>query len=45
MNSNEMSSKVLEWIYLGEERPMANSCEHGNEFPDYLEGGKFLDKL
>jgi hypothetical protein len=40
-----MRYKGLEWIYLDEKRPVASSCEYGNEFSDCLEGDKFLDKL
>jgi hypothetical protein len=47
MNLNEMRCRRLEWIYWDEERPVASSCEYGNEFSSYLEGDtrKLLDKL
>jgi hypothetical protein len=32
-------------ILYGKPRPVAGSCEHGNEPAGYIRGGEFLDRL
>jgi hypothetical protein len=33
----------VDWIRLAKDRPVAGSCEHGNETPDSIKDGVFLD--
>jgi hypothetical protein len=43
MAFREIGSEGVDWILLGQEGTVAGSCEHGNELPGSIKGGKFFD--
>jgi hypothetical protein len=45
INLREMGCEGVNWIHLVQERPVAGSCEHGNETSVFIKGEKFLGCL
>jgi hypothetical protein len=38
INLREMGCEGVNWIHLAQERPVAGSCEHGNDIQNCLLG-------